>query len=201
MHLVSLIEIDKKDKASHFGGGAFLENGDLWPKNPAGLDLTHIISISSNDLNALSEAKIPEGYFLSVFSTFIKDEYFLDCITYSGDVSELEDIRKGFTKVMVHKPGNEEIKKGAFFKRSFIDYKNAESEKDGYQCSKIGGKPDFLQNEIDGIDKMTFVAQISPMDLGEDYKNIFYIKGAIGYVFLSEDIESHIQGLFFAQAT
>ena len=78
------------DNASpRIGGGALIQNTAGWPTTPNGEPLTLIMSLPTWFLNEHAGFSLPAGHFVSVFSCYAKDEYFLDCITYHGSQEEL----------------------------------------------------------------------------------------------------------------
>lgn len=69
------------------------------------------------------------------------------------------------------------------------------SESDSY----FGGCPRFLQNEnYQHLEGHIFLCQINGFDIPDDMPDIFYLKGANGYLFLSNTLDD---GIFFIQTT
>lgn len=71
----------------YFGGNT--AKVDRWPQNPDGDDLTLLFSINCAALQKENAREaLPSEGVIHVFSTYSKQDYFLDYITYSGDPTE-----------------------------------------------------------------------------------------------------------------
>lgn len=182
---------------AYIGGKSLLEKNIEWPKNPKGDNLVLIITLSTDYLNEYLGKKFPQNKIISVFTTYNKDDFFLDVISYNSDDSELENIRRGFTKVIIHDIGfvarNDakfEIPKKHFNLTPFEDVPE-------YFCgSKMGGKQYLLQNKILKLDYYEYILQIYGNDFPEEYNDIFYLSDSVGYLYLND-----MEGIFFTQFT
>ena len=195
---LSFMENEKKsEEMAYIGGKSLLPDNIAWPKNPDEENLVLIMTISTAFLNKYFNGKFTQDKIISVFTTFKKDDYFLDLIVYNGDDEELKNIQSGFTKVIFHDmnstPRNEseyEIPKKGF------DLELLETNEE-YGGSKIGGEPYLLQKNPLKTDNFYFVLQIYGNDFPEEYNGIFYLSDSIGYLYLNENDD----GIFFTQCT
>jgi uncharacterized protein YwqG len=181
---------------AYIGGQSFLPNNIDWPKNQNGENLVLIITVSTDFLNKYFYNRFSPNKIVSVFTTYNKNDYFLDSITYNGDDSELENINNGFTKVIIHDIGNFERNESEFEipKKYFklIPLENNETN----NGSKIGGKPFLLQNKNLKLDDFEYILQIYGNDFPEEYNDIFYLNDSMGYLYIKNG-----DGIFFTQCT
>jgi uncharacterized protein YwqG len=181
--------------AGRIGGGAFIGNIIDWPKTIEGEYLTLIASIPIEMLVPLL-GNVKTGQYVSVFSYYSKNDYFLDRITYHGNTEELNYIIKNnTTKVLIHKKG-EIIQKGCSIKPMFI--KLGEEDVVFSQGSGFGGSPGFLQNENILFNDKRFILQLYSDDFPEPHEDIFWLSDAVGYLYVNNDQDG---GLFFTQVT
>lgn len=73
-----------------------------WATNPNGEKLIFIFNLPTNFLNSTLKFNYPKDQVISVFTTYNKEEYFFDSIVYNGDIEELQSIKNGYTKVILH---------------------------------------------------------------------------------------------------
>lgn len=189
-------------KAPHIGGKALIGGMHSWPTTPEGTPLTLIMSIPTNFLNKYLEFSLPEGKFVSVFSYYSKEEYFLDYICYHGNPKELELIKKGYTQTLLHSEGTE-VSDGATIPQMLINVADDNQKFDAYQGSKIGGNAGFLQNEQISFTNLGFALQLYGGDFPEPFRDVFFLSDAIGYLYLPclPGASNEVTGQFFAQAT
>ena len=181
--------------------GSILE----WPTAPDGAPLTLVMSIPVTFLNEHAGCNLPQEMFVSVFSHYSDREYFLDTITYHGSADELEVIREGFTRVILHKKGTEEF--GIVQVPAIaIDIENSEPDNNKQSTiSKLGGEPDLLQAEPLDLGREKFILQIYGSNFPKPYQGIFGLSDAIGYLFIDpyQKISENFSdiGTFFVQVT
>jgi hypothetical protein len=189
---------------ARIGGKAFIGGISDWPETPEGLPLTLVMSIPTNFLNRYADFHLPEDFFVSVFTYYSKDEYFLDLITYHGNQSELDIIRKGYTKVLLH------IKGKALSGPITIPAMNIEVDERNFdpprfQESKIGGDPDQLQSGKISLGEQRFALQLYGDVFPDKYTDIFFLADGLAYLFIQPHQASVSQaveaGTFFVQVT
>lgn len=167
-------------------GGAALIGGREWPRNPDGEKLVLILSIPISFLGVNSNKHI------SVFTTYDKEEYFLDLITYHGDEEEFNNIINGYTSVLIHE------KSDAVNGEIILPALKLEHTNEDDWGSNIN-PTDYLQaEELAFTEEYSCKLQLYGGDFPDDYKDIFYLSDAIGYLLIDEGMD---KGLFFVQAT
>jgi len=179
------------------GGLAFLPTKIEWPKNPDGEKLVLVASIPTNFIEDCTGIHL-EKKFVSVFTTYNPDDYFLDLVSYHGDEEEKEMILKGYTKVIYHDDGDP-INNSKYVipaRRMMISEKEINNDSI-FTGSKIGGTAGLLQNKsLPLVEGKTFCIQFYGGDFPKDYDGIFDLSDAVGYLFLDS-----LSGIFFVQAT
>ncbi|WP_374489828.1 hypothetical protein [Zoogloea sp.] len=179
------------DVESRIGGGALIDGVVEWPVwSETGRPLTLVASLRAGDIFGPAVT----GY-ISIFSYYDKNDYFLDSIVYHGDSSELNLIRSGSTRVVIHPQG------GLCFSEITIppvkiDFSSVDCM--GRQGSGWGGSPGLLQEERLDLRNFDFLLQLYSADFPEPFGDVFGCPDAVGYVFISHDFST---GLFFVQAT
>ncbi|WP_063902042.1 hypothetical protein [Burkholderia stagnalis] len=174
------------------GGGALIGGLVSWPTTSSGEELQLVASLPAKFLGL-------EGgdEYVSVFSFYSRDDYFLDRITYHGDPEEMRVIKVGkYTQVLFHKKGAE------IFGGDVIPAKKLivqDETVQPYQGSGIGMPPGFLQNENLNIDQgLEFSLQLYSGDFPSGWTDIFGLSDAVAYLFIDKDKR---EGLFFVQVT
>ncbi|WP_107841425.1 DUF1963 domain-containing protein [Metasolibacillus meyeri] len=194
------------------GGYSFLPRNIDWPLNPNGDKLTLVFCLPTNFINETLNLNLPKEHILSVFTTYKREDYFLDLITYHGDKEELESIKQGFTRVLLHEIG--EIRNESDFlipAQEFVlgdelslDVEELDEDFDdlAFYCgSLIGDKPSLLQVENLGLDNYQFCLQIYGGDFPKEFHDIFFLNDSVGYLFLNKSDNANEAGVFFIQCT
>ncbi len=194
------IPIPSEDSGIKFGGGAFIEGE--WPKNPIGEDLTLLLTINGNKLNKkISEFELLKDKYISVFSTYNENRYFLDDIVFFGDDVELNYIKSGFTKVTLSEKSKLSVNRNELSLKK-IDLEERELNTNDYPAFS------FLSNEIPNgmvgyeglLKEYIFICQLYSKDIPSKDGGILGLSDAIGYLFLRKEIKDHNDaGLFFVQ--
>ena len=183
------------------GGKSFLPQEIEWPMNPNGEKLTLIFSLPTNILNEQLKVKYTKDMVFSVFTTYNPDDYFLDSIVYHGDKEELDNIQKGFTKVILHSIGSPRNESDFLIPARKIELGEEIHEINEYYGSLFGTEPSFLQNEKLELESYQFCMQVYGGDFPEEYEDIFCLDDAIGYLFLAKKENQDDDGVFFVQCT
>jgi len=174
-------------------GGAALIGGILdWPATSSGKPLHLIMSCPARFLGVGEHDE-----FVSVFSFYSPDDYFLDQVTYHGDPQEMQGIvRNGTARVIFHRKG-EEIQGAEAIPSRKLRVQN--DVMPPFQGSGIGGPPGFLQNEKLALaEGMRFSLQLYSGDFPEGWTDVFGLRDAVAYLFLDGQKR---EGLFFVQVT
>jgi uncharacterized protein YwqG len=181
---------------AYIGGKSLLPEDIDWPKNHNGENLVLIITLSTDFLNKYSGKHYSPGKIVSVFTTYNKKDYFLDSIVYNGDDGELENIKAGFTKVILHDSAGGSRNESEFEipERCFqlIPLENNEI----HNGSKLGGEPFLLQHKNLKLDDCEYVLQIYGNDFPEEYNDIFCLNDSMGYLYMKNGA-----GMFFTQCS
>ena len=101
-NLVRFEKVDNELNILRIGGKSFLPPDVEWPTNPNGEKMVFIFNIPTNFLNSTLQFNYPKDQVISVFTTYNREDYFLDSIVYNGDIEELQNIKNGYTKVILH---------------------------------------------------------------------------------------------------
>ena len=94
-NLVTFENADNESNILRIGGKSFLPPDMEWPTNPNGEKMVFIFNIPTNFLNAELNFNYPKDKVISVFTTYNREDYFLDSIVYNGDTEELQNIKNG----------------------------------------------------------------------------------------------------------
>lgn len=208
-------DVENESVVPRIGGYSFLPKNIDWPLNPDGDKLTLVLCLPTNFLNKTLNLNLPREHIISVFTTYKRDDFFLDLITFHGDEKELENIKQGYTRVLLHEVGKirneseflipaQECILGDELNLDFeeLDEENEDFDDIEIYCgSLIGSKPSMLQIENLGLDDYQFCLQIYGGDFPIDFQNIFSLSDSIGYLFLNINCNQNDTGVFFTQST
>lgn len=203
-------DVENKSSIPRLGGYSLLPKNMDWPLNPNGDKLTLILSLPTDFLNEILEFNLPKRHVLSVFTTYNEEDYFLDSITFHGDIDEWQNIRKGFTRVLLHEVGEARNESDFLIPAQEIilgDELNldlagkGEGDMEIYCGGLIGNESSLLQKENLGLDDYQFCLQIYGGDFPEGFQDIFYLSDSVGYLFLNKNNDDSDVGVFFTQCT
>lgn len=200
-NLVRFKEINDELNVLRMGGKSFLPHNVEWPVNPNGEKLTLILSLPTNFLNSKLQFNYPKDKIISVFTTYNTEDYFLDSIVYHGDSEELKNIKRGFTKVILHSIGSPRNDSEFLVPARKIEIDKKINNPTDYSGSIIGKEPIFLQKEKLELGSYQFCMQIYGGDFPEEFQDIFYLNDSVGYLFLNKEGKSNDAGLFFTQCS
>lgn len=203
---------DATPDEARIGGGALIGGVAEWPLSPfGGTPLVLLASLPAAFVASKVGIDIGPDRVASIFTTYVKGEYFLDQITYHGDPAELALLRRGTTQVLVHPRGEPvhgsvEVPPRRLLADTPADEEGAvgaDEDDIPNPDSLIGGSPRLLQEEDLAVDGLTFALQIYGGDLPEPFRGLFYLADNVGYVYLPTSPAAGIDrsGLFFVQAT
>ena len=200
-NIIEFEEVSSELNILRIGGKSLLPEDMEWPVNPNGEKLTLILSIPTNLLNDVLNYNYPKDKIVSVFTTYNKKDYFLDCIVYHGDVEELNNIRRGFTKVVLHDIGKPRNDSDYLIPAQKLIIGDTADDTDEYGGSLMGGNPVFVQNENLETDEYQFCMQLYGADFPEKFQDIFYLSDSIGYLYLNKEADIDDIGIFFTQCS
>lgn len=175
-----------------------------WPKNPDGNYLTLLFTIDCQSFQKeTNRVDIPAVGFIHVFSTYDRQDYFLDVITYSGDPEELRLVESGYTLV-VYSVDEQSIKSPLEcmprLNMELIDYEIGEDE---FSLASLVSEvtPNGVLSAKALSEDYTFFCQIYSSDFPEPFQDALYLTDALGFLFIRKvQDESNLFGLFFVQA-
>lgn len=193
--------VGNEENIMRIGGMSFLPESMEWPVNPNGEKMVLILNIPTNFLNDKLAYNYPKDMMISVFTTYNLEDYFLDSIVYHGSSEELNNIKNGFTKVILHDIGASRNDSDYLIPARKLIVGEESDFTDDYEASFLGGEPSFLQNEKLAVDDYQFCLQIYGGDFPEEFQDIFYLNDAIGYLFLNSEPDANYIGMFFAQCS
>lgn len=176
------------------GGKSFVP-AHLWSKDEDGNPMLFIASIPAETV-AQVLIEVEENTFFSIFSTYSREDYFLDKVIYNcNDEEELNIIRQN-TQIIYHQK-DEAINLSEHEIPAF-EFAFSDNSNDG---NFLGGSPEFLQEEL-VFEGYTFLMQFYAGNFPEGYRNILYLADAFGYVFIKDELKiNETAGLYFGQCT
>ncbi len=171
-----------------------------WPKNSDGDKLFLAISLPTNILTKHFEMNLPIDEFISVFTTYSFDDYFLDKVTFNCKEDNLELISCN-TKVLLH-PKLEANTDGPSIQSHSLSILDEEVQ-EPYQGSKFGGFPTFLQSFANTLEaESKFILQLYSSDFPEEVSDFLGLSDSVGYLFIYEvKDDCDTVGIFFSQCT
>lgn len=200
-NLVRFEKVDNELNILRIGGKSFLPPDVEWPTDPNGEKMVFIFNIPTNFLNSTLQFNYPKDQVISVFTTYNREDYFLDSIVYNGDIEELQNIKNGYTKVILHSVASPRNDADFLISAREIVIDKEMNEFDDNYGSLFGANPVFLQEEKLELASYQFCMQIYGGDFPEEFQDIFYLDDAIGYLFLSKEEKANDVGVFFVQCT
>lgn len=177
------------------GGTSFIP-ANIWPKDENETPMLLIASIPAKTVAEIVNIQVEENAFFSIFSTYSRNDYFLDkVISNSNDEEEFQIISNN-TKVIYHQK-DEAVNLCEHEIPAFEITIADTSEKENFW----GGNPEFLQNEL-AFEAHTFLMQFYAGSFPDGYDDILYLSDAVGYVFIKNEPEINApSGFYFGQCT
>ena len=177
------------------GGKSFIP-AHLWPKDEDGNPMLLIASIPVETVAQILNIKVEGNTFYSIFSTYNRDDYFLEKVMYNcNDYEELNIIKRN-TQIIYHQ--KEEAINLSGHEIPAFEFALSNCADEG---NFLGGSPEFLQEEL-VFEGYTFLMQFYTGNFPEGYKNILYIADAVGYVFIKKELKiNETARLYFGQCT
>ncbi|MFM2479651.1 DUF1963 domain-containing protein [Celerinatantimonas sp. MCCC 1A17872] len=200
-----LVCSDEKNSGAEFGGAPYI-NTD-WPKNPDGEDLYNVINIDSNIINNhIGYDLLPTDTCISIFTTYSEEDYFLDDVTYFGDLDELDNIKSGYTKVIIkslNKYATKDECKGRCINKNFTvslipyELKDGDIPAFSFFSSQI---PAGVSGLDDLLSEYYFACQLYSGDIPICNGELFGLTDANGYLLIRKELKNDgYDGLFFIQ--
>ena len=125
----------------------------------------------------------------------------MDSICYHGDIEELNNIKKGFTKVILHSVDLPRNDSDFLIPAQKVVVGRRINVLDDYCGSLLGTEPSLLQKEQLELDSYQFCMQIYGGDFPEEFQDIFCLEDSVGYLFLNKKQTLEDVGLFFTQCS
>lgn len=176
---------------------------EAWPKNPDHLPLTLVMSINCSlaRLYFLPDT-IPNNGIIYIFSTYHPSEYFLDLISTSGSIEDLQFISNGYTQVIHSEDLEAELIKSETYTipETYTKIVDEHFEVDDFVvCSMITSEtPKQLSLEKDIAKNYNVALLIYSSDFPSPYKDIFYLTDANAYLLIPKaQSPTTLKGVFF----
>ncbi|NHB98648.1 DUF1963 domain-containing protein [Photorhabdus stackebrandtii] len=200
-NLTRIVVEEALNKSSGFVLGGKKGYVSQWPVNPDGEKLLHLFSIDCEKLSPrIPKGVLPTSGYLSVFSTYSENNYFLDNITYFGDEQELNLIKSGFTFVSYSLTNEISENNDKYIPERNVIFLDMEIEDSDYPMVSLFSNK--IPNGLDDIGEIGndyhFVCQIYSADFPEPFQDALGLSDAIGYLFIRNK-EDGIDGIFFVQ--
>lgn len=200
-----LVFSNKKNTGVEFCGIPHIDND--WPKNPDGEDLYNVVNLDSNIINGnIGYEVLPTDTYISVFTTYSEEEYFLDDVTYFGGSDELESIKSGYTKVIVsltkdhtekEKRKNDVINESKMASLIPYELKDEDIPAFSFFSSQV---PVGVSGLNDLLNEYYFVCQLYSGDIPICNGELFGLTDANGYLLIRKELRNDgYDGLFFIQ--
>jgi hypothetical protein len=194
-------------RAARIGGPALIGGLADWPTAPDGNPLALVMSLPTRFLNEHAGFALPADCVVSVFSYYSRNAYFLDLITYHGSREELDVIREGHTRVLLHAQGAPQTGPTTLPALAIAVEAGADGDAmqgDLAQATTIGGDAGLLQAEPLALDGQRFALQVYGNVFPRPYEDMLYLTVAIGYLYMDERAApspGRDAGTFFVQVT
>jgi hypothetical protein len=198
--IYELVPTSNENSGIKFGGGAFID--DNWPQNPLGENLTLLLTIDNDKLtNSINSINLPKAKYISVFSTYNENRYFLDDIVYFGDDAELDHLKSGFTRVTLTETSTLRENSNSLVPQ-YLELEKTQLKNNEYPAFS------FLSNKIPNgivaceklLNEYDFIGQLYSSDIPVHDGGALFLSDAIGYLFLKKKIDDfNNAGLFFVQ--
>lgn len=200
MNVHKIVKNSNSSSPFYFGGdSAYIV---AWPKNPEGQDLLLLFTINCEMARQqLNRTDLPEAGFIHVFSTYDKDDYFLDSLTFD----EIEH-KKGVASYtcVIHTEQMVAVKSTGLS----IPLQYASFEVSVIQDEELS-VASLVSTEVPAgavIPKtlepnFNFFCQIYSSDFPAPFQDALYMTDAVGYLFINKQLGNDVSdGCFFVQA-
>lgn len=194
-HIAFTKPTESKSTVPRIGGKSFIPD-HLWPKDENENVMLFIASIPAETVARVMNIVVAENTFFSIFSTYSREDYFLDKVIYNCNDAEELDIIKQNTQIIYHQ--KEEAINLSEHEIPAFEFSFSENADEG---NFLGGSPEFLQEEL-VFEDYRFLMQFYAGNFPEEYRDILYLSDAVGYVFIKNELKiNKIAGLYFGQCT
>ncbi|MNJ44094.1 hypothetical protein D3C77_391300 [compost metagenome] len=183
----------------YFGGDCAYVS--VWPKNPEGEDLLLLFTINCKAARLrLNRMDLPEDGVIHVFSSYDKDGYFLDSLTFD-EVQKQKGVA-AYTCVVHSK--QEELMKSPVeaIPLQFADFMEDSLEESEVCVSSLVSTVAPLGAMIpqDLTSEYEFFCQVYSSDFPAPFQDVLYLTDAVGYLLISKEFGGEkADGCFFVQ--
>ncbi|MNJ44928.1 DUF1963 domain-containing protein [Pseudomonas alkylphenolica] len=199
MRAHKIIPVVSDGSPFYFGGDSAYVS--VWPKNPEGEDLLLLFTINCKAARLrLNRTDLPEDGVIHVFSTYDKDGYFLDLLTFD-EVQQQKNVA-AYTCV-VHSKQKELIDSPVeAIPLQFADFKEVSFEESEICVSSLVSTVAPLgamipQELASGYE---FFCQVYSSDFPAPFQDALYLTDAVGYLLVSKEFGGEkADGCFFVQ--
>jgi hypothetical protein len=191
---------EKSDILSGVTLGGDTASVGSWPVNPDGEPLVLVATIECALLKKHASVNaLPNTGHICLFSTYSAGEYFLENITYSGDPSELEGIKAGYTAVVFSEGSAQQPSPANTIPATNTQLVKRTLSEDEFPVFSLCSStpPNGLNIPQDIAVDYEFVLQLYSADFPDPFKDIFYLTDAVGCLLLNKNGSG--EGLFFVQ--
>jgi len=199
MNLYKIVKCSSANSPFYFGGESAYVS--VWPKNPDGQDLLLLFTINCKAARKqLDRSDLPDSGFIHVFSTYDKEDYFLDFLTFD-EVEQKKGIAS-YTYVVhvdqigaIRSPGLSIPLQYAKFEPSTVkddEISVASLVSSGAPCGAV--IPKVLESNF------SFFCQIYSSDFPAPFQDALYMTDAVGYLLVNKQMGNDVaDGCFFVQ--
>jgi len=199
MNLYKIVKCSSANSPFYFGGDSAYVS--VWPKNPDGQDLLLLFTINCKAARKqLDRSDLPDSGFIHVFSTYDKEDYFLDFLTFD-EVEQKKGIAS-YTYVVhvgqigaIRSPGLSIPLQYAKFEPSTVkddEISVASLVSSGAPCGAV--IPKVLESNF------SFFCQIYSSDFPAPFQDALYMTDAVGYLLVNKQMGNDVaDGCFFVQ--
>ncbi|QPN47868.1 DUF1963 domain-containing protein [Priestia aryabhattai] len=200
MDIYKIVKSSYSSSPFYFGGdSAYIA---AWPKNPDGQDLLLLFTINCEMARQqLNRTDLPEAGFLHVFSTYDKDDYFLDSLTFD----EIEQ-KKGVASYtcVIHTEQMVAVKStGLSIPLQYANFEASVIQDEELSVASLVSTevpagaviPKALESSFN------FFCQVYSSDFPVPFQDALYMTDAVGYLFINKQLGDNVaDGCFFVQA-
>jgi len=200
MNVHKIVKNSNSSSPFYFGGdSAYIVT---WPKNPEGNDLLLLFTINCKVARQqLDRMDLPEAGFIHVFSTYDKNDYFLDSLTFD-EVQQKKGVAS-YTYV-VHSEQRVAVKStGLSIPLQYANFEASVIKDTEFSVASLVAADVPVGAVIPKAfeSSFNFFCQIYSSDFPVPFQDALYMTGAVGYLFINKQLGNDVaDGCFFVQA-